>query len=156
MNFYLKEQFGKYCLTKEQGEELYKAIEQPLLNKENITIDMCDTIVSATFLNNSIGKLLSILDKDEINNLLKIIDDNKYRKGMIDTVIDNAEKFYKNIYRNTKENLTNEIKEVLEYNDLYKEELFYFDKDKIILNDLENKKNFIKSNYLLKDKLKYF
>ena len=105
----LIEYFGKYCLTKEQGEELYKAIEQPLLNKENITIDMCDTIVSATFLNNSIGKLLSILDKDKINTLLKIIDDNKYRKGIIDRVIDNAEKFYKNIHKNTKEDFTNEI-----------------------------------------------
>jgi uncharacterized protein (DUF1330 family) len=91
----LKDLFGKYCITLDDGNYLYKKIVNSIKNKKEIIIDFeeIETCISV-FLNASFGKLMKDYDWEEIKNYIILENINEDIKFNIDLILENSRKYY--------------------------------------------------------------
>ncbi|SDR80919.1 protein of unknown function [Paenibacillaceae bacterium GAS479] len=83
MDFVLKD-YVTSCYTNEQGDEIYNLISKPLFMGQKVTLSFEGmNSVSSSFLNSSFIPLLDDLTFDQIKQLLKFKDSNRFINSMI-------------------------------------------------------------------------
>ena len=92
VNYDVKSNIGKVCITIENGQKLYKIIYDNIKLSNNITIDLCGVIIAAPFLNAAIGQLYKDFSPETIEKYLCIVSDNKY--CIINQIKKNASLYY--------------------------------------------------------------
>lgn len=97
------------ALTQEQGDSVYREIDQAFEIKEIIEVDFSNVESMITpFLNNAIGQLYGKYTSDQIKQYLHLKNFPSDKNATLNIVINNAKKFYKN-----KEAFKKSAKEVL-------------------------------------------
>jgi hypothetical protein len=91
----LSEQIGKYCVTVEDGQRIYKLIHPLLSTKQTVQLDFAGVqIVASPFLNAAVGQLLRDLDSETLNAHLKFENLASSFKPILRRVIENAKRYY--------------------------------------------------------------
>ena len=79
------------ALTQEQGEKIYQLVSDSISSKQKIILDF-DGIESmiSPFLNNAIGKLYNIYDKEKLNQYISMKNISKSDLNLVKKVIERA------------------------------------------------------------------
>ncbi|GIK67561.1 MAG: hypothetical protein BroJett018_53550 [Chloroflexota bacterium] len=86
---------GEYCITLDDGQQVYDLIHPALDAKEVVELDFTGVeIVASPFLNAAIGQLLRDLQPNDLNAYLKITNLSSIARPMLKQVIDNAKRYY--------------------------------------------------------------
>lgn len=99
-------------ITSEEGEPIYKMINEALSLKESITLDFENiTFLTTAFLNVVIGTLYKDYTSEQLQANILIMNANDETKARIKKVIDNAKSFY-----NDEEKYNQTVEEVINGN----------------------------------------
>jgi hypothetical protein len=86
---------GEYCLLAEDGEKVRSAIEPFLKLEGHVTIDFGDVkVLTATFLNAAVGRLLDCPEPRTILEKLKFANLDNVDANLLGLVLKNAVRFY--------------------------------------------------------------
>lgn len=100
---------SKRCITKEDGQKIYRKIHKLLKEKRVVTLDFSGTTqFSASFFNYAIGQLLKDITEKDLRRLLQIEN------------LDGARKLIERVIKNTIEKKENDISHIV--NNILKEE----------------------------------
>lgn len=95
MNISVKEIIGVNCVTPEDGDKLYQLIKPKLIKQELVTVDFENVSVFASpFFNMSIGRLLSDIKPEDLNQFLQIKGLDPDDMMVLRRVIENSKKYY--------------------------------------------------------------
>ena len=115
MKIIIKDFIGSRCIIKEDGQKVYDAIHEPLLQGEKIELDFENVYQFASpFFNFAIGQLLKDVKEDALRSLLLINNLNETGKLVVERVIENAAHYHgdKNFRKIVDDILSQQAKEL--------------------------------------------
>jgi len=90
---------GKYCMTLEDGQKVYKLIHPELKAERPVEVDFAGVnIFASPFFNFAIGQLLGDIKPETLNRLLKVSNLNPVGKQVLKAVIENSKRYYSDEY----------------------------------------------------------
>lgn len=88
---------SEYCVSSEDGDKVFIVLEKSLINKTQIFISFANVqVLTSAFLNNAIGRLLENFLEDDLYKYITIEDLTDLDKSLVNRVIKNAKRYYKN------------------------------------------------------------
>jgi STAS-like domain of unknown function (DUF4325) len=95
MKLSIREKIGPRCIIKEDGQQIYDAIHEPLKNGETVTLDFeAVSQFASPFFNFAIGQLLKDIPEADLRHLLQIEHLNETGTLVVERVIENAAKYH--------------------------------------------------------------
>jgi hypothetical protein len=97
MKLIIKDKIGPRCIIKEDGQNLYELICEPLKKGETVILDFNGVGQFASpFFNFAIGQLLKSISEADVRRLLQIEHLSENGTLVVERVIENASKYYSN------------------------------------------------------------
>lgn len=82
---------SEFAVSPEDGDSIFNLIKEKVDAKEKIVIDFSNIdIMTTAFLNNAIGKLYNIYDKEKLNQYISMKNISKSDLNLVKKVIDRA------------------------------------------------------------------
>lgn len=92
---YVKDIAGDVCVSMEDGDLIYRAIHDGLVNDMRVTVDFSGvTICVACFLNAALGRLYSKFSSDILNKMVRIECCDGHILSIIKRVLKNSLEYY--------------------------------------------------------------
>lgn len=82
---------SEFAVSPEDGDSIFNLIKEKVNSKEKIVIDFSNIeIITTAFLNNAIGKLYNIYDKEKLNQYISMKNISKSDLDLVKKVIERA------------------------------------------------------------------
>lgn len=82
---------SEFAVSPEDGDSVFNLIKDKVDSKEKVVIDFSNIdIITTAFLNNAIGKLYNIYDKEKLNEYISMKNISKADLNLLKKVIDRA------------------------------------------------------------------
>lgn len=82
---------SEYAVSPEDGDIIFKIIQSKIDSKEQVVVDFSGIdIMTTAFLNNAIGKLYNLYEKDKLNKYISMRNISKSDLNLIKKVIERA------------------------------------------------------------------
>lgn len=82
---------SEFAVSPEDGDSIFNLIKKKVDSKEKIVIDFSNIdIITTAFLNNAIGKLYNIYDKEKLNQYISMKNISKSDLNLVKKVIERA------------------------------------------------------------------
>ena len=92
----VSEFISRFCVTAEQGDKVFAAIEPTLLAGENVTLDFSGvTGLTALFLGNAIGRLLEHFDRNQLDQVLSFENADEWQAQVIEVTLRHAAAYHR-------------------------------------------------------------
>ena len=93
-NILISEKIGERCISAMSGQILFRLISDAINGNDPIFLDFAGvSIFASPFFNHSIGRLYAENSKDELDNLIKIVNLNEVGQLIVSKVIENSQNF---------------------------------------------------------------
>lgn len=98
MVIFVSELIGRnHCISSEDGDKVFEALKRHMVTSTKVYVSFKDIhLITSAFLNNAIGRLLKNNSKNTIKHKLFFKDISSFDKELIEQVIENADRYYKN------------------------------------------------------------
>lgn len=98
MEVRIQDMIGVRCITRDDGQRVYEAIQSVLKGEEPVTLDFVGvTQFASPFFNFAIGQLLKHVPVDRLKGLLKIKNLIPDGRLVVDRVIENASRYHSDL-----------------------------------------------------------
>jgi STAS-like domain of unknown function (DUF4325) len=95
MKYQIRDLIGVYCVTPQNGQEIYHLIHPLLIAQTEVELDFLGVKACATpFFNYAIGQLLKDIDYQDVFRLVKYTNLSSVGHNTLGIVLDSAKRYY--------------------------------------------------------------